>query len=449
MRIKLKGARKIKTLTGFGGSACWWSTALADEKKREDIAELLYGDSGLGLNIYRYNVGGGFEKGNVRVDNPWRVIESFMNEDGSFDYSRDENAVKTMDACLKKGNVDTLIFFVNSPHFSHLVTRQTSGGFEEHFSNLRKDCYGKFASYLIDIAEHFISEGYPVKYISPINEPQWKWGGDYVWQEGCHYEPEEVRDCFKAFANELEKRKSPLLLYGPESGSIDDNRTKEYYKLLESEPLIMKYLDTFAYHSYHSDNRVSDKVDFGKWAKRNIKTPHLDMSEWCELPCKHNTEDIVGTLIIARIIGEDLIYSGAESWTAWVCINQMGTYRDGGIYSDGLLHATDDFSEYHIAKRYYAMAHYSKYIPAGSVSLDLGYMSARGFSLFAFKRPDGAYALIAVNNSRAKRCAEPDIKFTQAQVITSTQDSQLKEYITEKTDKISIEPMSVSTIILR
>ncbi len=42
--------------------------------------------------------------------------------------------------------------------------------------------------------------GNAAKYISPINEPQWKWGGASVWQEGCHYECEEVLEVFHLFA---------------------------------------------------------------------------------------------------------------------------------------------------------------------------------------------------------------------------------------------------------
>lgn len=315
MKIALKNAKKINTLNGFGASACWWSQNVADEQTAQTLTDLLYSKDGLGLNIYRYNVGGGFEDGNVRIANPWRRTQSFMNKDGSFDWSRDKNAVELMKKCLDAGSVDTLIFFANSPHYTQTVTGQTSGGLTEHFSNLDKNKYEAFAKYLIDIAHHFIDEGYPVKYISPINEPQWKWGGGYVWQEGCHYEPNEVRDCLLAFARELEKRKSPLLLYAPESGDISET-TKQYYRLLEKEPLIMKYLDTFAYHSYHSDNNVQNKIDFGKWAKKNVKTLHFDMSEWCELPCKSPVDSINGALITARIIGEDLIYTGVNSWSA-------------------------------------------------------------------------------------------------------------------------------------
>lgn len=448
MKINLSNAKKIKNLKGFGASSCWWSPQIKDEKTAGEITELLYGDSGLKMNIYRYNAGGGYEEDNLRMDNPWRKVESFMEKDGTYNWDRDKYAVRVMRKALDTGNVDTLIFFVNSPHFTHTISGQTSGGFTEHFSNLAKNKYHAFAKYLIDIAEHFISERYPVKYISPINEPQWKWGGDYVWQEGCHYEPEEVRDCFLAFAEELEKRNSPLLLYGPESGSITDH-TREYYELLSAEPLIMKYLDVFAYHSYGSDNNVENKTEMKKWAKRNIKTPRFDMSEWCELPCKHDTKSIDGALIMARIIGEDLIYSGADSWTAWVGVNQWErAMRDGKCYSDGLLVASDDFSKYYTAMRYYAMAHYSKYIPKGSISLDIGYQTSRGLSVFAFQAQDKSKILVVSNNSRARRIIEPDIKFNTAHIITSTQYEQLKTQDT-KINKITVEPKSIATIIMR
>lgn len=444
MKINISDAKEIKKLKGFGGSACWWSTHVPAEKA-EEVVNLLYGDDGLKLNIYRYNVGGGWEEGNVRIANPWRRIESFMNEDGSFDYSKDEKAVGVMKSALATGNVDTLIFFANSPHYTQTVTKQTSGGLTEHFSNLDKACYDDFARYFIDITEHFINEGYPVKYISPINEPQWKWGGDYVWQEGCHYEPEEVRNCLLAFAKELEKRNSTLLLYGPESGAPNDH-TEEYYELIAAEPLIMKYLDTFAYHSYHVDDDVQAKIDFGKWAKDNVKTPRLDMSEWCELPCKNDTKSIESALIMTRIIGEDLIYSMADSWTAWVCANQLEhAMRDGKCYSDGLLSAKDDWSEYEIAMRYYAMAHYSKFIPIGSTSLDIGYQTSRGLSVFAFKTPDGNTVIVAANFSKARRVLETGIEFRNARVITTSQACQLKE---ELADRIAVPAMSIVTAII-
>lgn len=71
-------------------------TSGKERKTAHEIANLLYGDDGLRMNIYRFNVGGGYEKDNLRIENPWRYIESFMNKDGSFDYSKDKYAVNMM-----------------------------------------------------------------------------------------------------------------------------------------------------------------------------------------------------------------------------------------------------------------------------------------------------------------------------------------------------------------
>ena len=189
MKIDLKEAKKLQTLKGWGTSACWWSQYCADEKVAEEIAELLYGDSGLGLNIYRYNIGGGTDPENCRVSNPWRVTESFYKfdkekETGEYDFTADKTAVDMMKRCLQKGNVDTLIVFANSPHYSHTSTGQASGSLLYHTCNLPMSNYRKFADYFLTCTQALIDMGFPVKYVSPINEPQWKWGGSYVWQEG-------------------------------------------------------------------------------------------------------------------------------------------------------------------------------------------------------------------------------------------------------------------------
>ena len=174
------------------------------------------------------------------------------------------------------------------------------------------------------------------------------------------------------------------------------------------------------------------------------------MSEWCELPCKNDTKSIESSLIMARIIGEDLIYTGVDSWSAWVCANQWdNAMRDGKCYSDGFIAAKDDFSDYYVAKRYYAMAHFSKYIPKGSKSLDIGFNTSRGFSIFAFERTDGKKAIVAVNNSKAKRTLEFDRTFDACSFIETTQAYNLKKSEMQNVKKLVITPMSLVTVILK
>ena len=84
MKINLREMKKLQTLKGWGTSACWWSQYCADEKAAEEIAELLYGDTGLKLNIYRYNIGGGTDMDNYRVSSNIEFINNMRKELLSF-----------------------------------------------------------------------------------------------------------------------------------------------------------------------------------------------------------------------------------------------------------------------------------------------------------------------------------------------------------------------------
>ena len=434
MKIYLNSAKKLQKLYGFGTSACWWAQACGDEEVQNEIAELLYGNSGLKLNIYRYNIGAGFDENNNRVENPWRRTESFLvydreSEASFWDYGRDKNAVAVMKKCLAKGNIDTLILFCNSPHYSLCSTGQASGSLLYHTCNIPKMNYKKFVDYVLDITEHFLNEGLPVKYISPINEPQWKWGGTHVWQEGCHYETEEVIEILHLFAKEIIKRKLPVMLYAPESGEML-GKNAEYLKAMLKDKTLMKVTDVFAYHSYHADARVEDRYEFKKEFVKAHPEIRFDMSEWCELPNKSHTKNFKGALITARIIGQDLVYGGASSWTSWVAANNIYINKDDGFdYSDAMLSGSEHFEEWTVNERFYAMAHFSKYIPVGSTALDIGLHPTNElneFNAFAFKTPEGETVLVIVNEE-ADREISLGGKFNTMSIIYSSKRTKLKE----------------------
>ena len=454
MKFDLTKATKMQTLKGWGTSACWWSQYCNDDKTAKEISRLLYGDDGLNLNIYRYNIGGGTDPNNCRVANPWRKTESMYvfdkeNETGEYNFDLDKTAVNVMKLCLETGNIDTLILFANSPHYCHTSTGQASGSLLMHTCNIPKMNYGKFVDYILTVTQHFIDCGLPVKYISPINEPQWKWGGDYVWQEGCHYEVEELVEIFHLFAQEIINRNIPVKLYGPESGEMF-GETKKYLEALFADETIMQVLDVFAYHSYHSDNDVQIRKDFKKQFVDAYPDMRFDMSEWCELPNKSHTKNFKGALITARIIGQDLIYAGAESWTSWVAVNNFAFHDDGFDYSDALITADFDFSEWYVAKRYYGFAHFSKYIPVGSVCLDMGYSpdESNDFNIFAFETPDNKKVLVVVNEGE-NREFEINANEDNLQIIKSTQDTNLETvYDGDFISKITSEQNSLMTIII-
>ena len=394
MKINLSNPQKMQILHGWGTSACWWSQYCSEPETQDKIVSLLYGSDGLGLNIYRYNIGGGTDEGNCRVPNPWRRSESFLlydreEEKSSWKFSLDKNAVEVMKKSLATGNVDTLILFCNSPHYSQTASGQASGALIGHTCNLPKMNYRKFADY--------------------------------------------------------------VLLYGPESGCMLED-TYDYIKALTADELIMSVLDVFAYHSYHNDNNPSARYEF----KQNIVSKYsdfrFDMSEWCELPNKSHTKNFKGALITARIIGQDLIYGGAESWTSWVAVNQFSIKEDGFDYSDGLITANDDFSDLYIAQRYYGFAHFSKFVPVGSTALDLGFRPSddkNDFNAFAFLTPSGETVLVIVNEGDT--CGITiDGDFSSMKIIKSTQNIKLEDsYNGNFKNQFDCEGNSILTVVLK
>lgn len=171
-------------ILGWGTAGAWWPQVAGASDNAEEIAKLLFSKDGLGLNIYRFNVGSGSKQNpNSRLDpDSWKSTVSFLvyNEKTGkyeYDWSQDAASMKMLDLAMSYGCVDSVVLFSNSPHFSMTITGQASGGFKKHQNNLKPECYQEYVDYFLDITEHFIELGYPIKYISPVNEPQVSWGG--------------------------------------------------------------------------------------------------------------------------------------------------------------------------------------------------------------------------------------------------------------------------------
>ncbi len=453
-----------QTVQGFGTSACWWSHKVEDDATRSDLIRRLYGEDGLRLNIYRYNVGGGVNPEHNRVGDPWRSTESFyvFNEETQtwgYDFTRDANAQKALFEALSLGCVDTVILFANSPHYTMTVSGEASGGVEDGDSNLAPAHEQDFVDYFLTITEYFLSKGVPVKYISPINEPQWGWGGPWVHQEGCHYEPEQLARVLHLFAEGIERRGLPVKLSVPEAGEISD-LTKTYFDLIGGDEVTLRNTGSFAYHSYWRDMQLEEKANFRLWFdEQPYGDRSLDMTEWCELPNKHATTDPMAAVIMARVIANDLNFTRANSWSAWVAVNGRGINAEDGLdYSDGLFSADADFKTYDQSYRYEALGHFSRFVPAGSkimilVTTPEEYRSAPPerrveTDFAAFSTPLGKQVVVISNEGEAKQI-RLELSGLHMQVFTTDAERRLEEtYNGRRLRTVEIPACSVTTVVV-
>ena len=223
--ISLDTSKRYQTMEGFGASSAWIYQDLGkleDESFKDTAMEMLYGNSGLALNIFRYNIGAG----GIEVDNyedPSRGAESFFvadNFDGdysvfadesNYDFeNRDQAVIDTFERALSLGNIHKVVFFANSPHYLMTLNGKTHGE-NVYDNNLKEECYEAFSQYMLVIV-NYLYENIICKYdkdieipISPVNEPQWKWGGEEATQEGCHYDPKPLAKFYNTFYSRLKE----------------------------------------------------------------------------------------------------------------------------------------------------------------------------------------------------------------------------------------------------
>lgn len=472
LKLTVNTKNQGKILDGFGASACWWSQFAGDSEYNEEIAKLLYSKDGLGLNIYRYNIGAGSaDNPDTKISNPWRRTESFyvLNEETGkyeYDFTRDATAQEFLDLCLSYGCIDTVVLFANSPHYSMTLNGKTYGNENWWVSNIAKENYDAYAEYLVTIAEYFVKKGVPVKYISPINEPNWSWGVENVnqSQEGCFYNSDDIYAIYKAVAKEIKNKNLDIKISGPESGEIGF-RLYEWFEHIYNDPEIRPYLGTLSYHSYWSDDLANNKIGLGNWITENVPDIPVEMSEWCHIPCTAPIDSIYGALMQARVMANDLDFSNINSWSAWVGVNEIGIGEDGKEYSDGLLAARKDFSKYEIAMRYYAVAHFSKFIPAGSVKIETKKninditknveikdgeenitLMKYDINCVSYLTPDNKIVTVIVNEGDARQ-TDFKVKADFMTVYTTTQEKQMSATEKQKVGEITLPAKSITTIV--
>ncbi len=455
MKIIINPRKKYQKFYGIGASGAWWAQIVggwnhidpdSGKEVRNRISELLYSkENGISMQVYRFNIGAGSKySGKGYYSEPARSTECFEISKGIYDWNRDANAVYMMRQAVKDG-AEEVILFVNSP-----PERITKNGmahadkgkiFKENIS--RKN-YKEFANYCLDITEHFINEGLPIKYLSPVNEPIWVWNGG---QEGCHYKPNSVRKVFEVFADELSERPSlkDLKLSGAESGDLrwfNKSYTRSFLKSSKVRALI----DAVDVHSYclpvplpfnitFLNNRLSFVKRFRKWMDKHYPDVPVKMSEWCHMKGGRD-KSMDSALVTAKTMFEDISYLNVTSWQHWIAVSEVD-------YCDGLIYINLEDKTFELTKRFFVTGNFSKYIIPGSVRIEAE-SDDKEIMTLAFEF-DGKVTLIIINPSdKIKELTNP--ANGKVKVALTDNKNDLTEYITEE-KSINITAKSVITLV--
>lgn len=457
--VTIDSTKTYQVVESFGTSGCWWSQYVGlwnntyrntERSVRDEIAMLLFDkDYGIGLTSYRYNLGAGSkESGKGNFWDPHRRASSFETAPFTYNWNRDKGAVWFLKKAVELG-VEEVVLFSNSP-LERLTVNGLAHMSEGQKVNILKGNYDDFARYVMDVAEHFVvEEGIPVKFISPINEPQWDWYGG---QEGCHFEPHEIPDVYKAFLAELEKRPSlsGVSLSGPESGEWKGDATAYTSALLNNQTL-KPHFTSIDNHSYWSD--AQSKIAFKSWMNAHHPDVTLRMSEWCEMV---NGSDYTmdSAFHLAEVLVEDLTILDVVAWQNWVAVAPGG-------YRDGLIYVNENEKSLQALKRLWGYGNYTRFIRPGYQRVDISFSNKELEELkpVAFigtnDRSEEEIVLVFINQARKNQefllNLDDTLLFNQLSIYETSKENDLaliNQVQYDEDTTISLNAMSITTLVL-
>ncbi|HYF69604.1 MAG TPA: glycoside hydrolase [Ohtaekwangia sp.] len=463
IRITIHTNDKKQIIRNFGASDAWTTQFVGQwpDDKKNQIADWLFSTAqdadgrpkGIGLSLWRFNIGAG-SAAQDNITDEWRRSEGFLQDDLSYDWSKQAGQRWFMTAAKLRG-VEEFVGFSNSPPVQ--ITKNGKG-FSSNGSeaNLPPENYLAFAQFLIDVAKHFNAEDMPFSYLSPFNEPQWDWTGDG--QEGSPYKNSDIFAITKKLDSLITVEDLDIKLQIAEAGKLNylyehadktqrGDQVNVFYNA--QSPF---YIGSFSNvdkiisgHSYFT-SALPDLLEVRENVLRSVAQASLPIEFWQTEYCMLGGQEeikpegkdtgIDPALYVARVIHFDLTLANASAWHWWLAVSAYD-YKDGLIYvdknkNDGTVEDT---------KLLWALGNFSRFIRPGSQRLAL---SATGLNT---NDPKGLMISSYVNAENNKITSVViNYSYYDSTVIINTEDDAIqhwKPYITGKGLDEKLKPLPI------
>lgn len=450
---------------GWGTSLCWWANRLGySEEMTKQAAEAFFSEEGLGLDIARYNLGGGDDPTHNHITRSDSKIPGYatgfadtVDENGVqdivYDWTVDENQ-RNIALAAKAANPD-LYFegFSNSPPYFMTNSGCSSGAEESSADNLNPEYYDEFAKFIAQTTLKFKNDfGIEFKSYSPMNEPDTAyWGANSEKQEGAHYSPGEVQsNTIVATRTALDRAGlTDVLVAGMDENDIGKTITN-YGKLTDEAKAALGRIDT---HTYNGSNRAGAKATAVN-AEKDLWMSEVD-GGWN------------GIGLAQRII---LDMNGMQP-SAWVLWDIVDFHKDSNFTDPngskteannslnaagsmwGMAMGNHDEQKIELANKYYFYGQFTKYINPGDTVI-----ASSDTSLAAYNKKTGDIKIVALNSGTSAASYVFDMSaFRQvgknARVIrTNNSDEKWADLGTVKVEdkKIAytLPPQSLTTFVV-
>ncbi len=425
-----------QTWEGWGTSLAWWANVIGGysdnvtyRTTRQNLIQGAFGDTGLRLNIARYNIGGG-ENPNLNVNNieyRARIPGYLAGANAAYNWTQDANQRYTLQQAITYG-ANRFEAFSNSPPYWMTVSGTVRGA-GDGGNNLQTAYYATFAQYLTDVVAHFKTAwGITFDTVAPMNEPSsgyWNSTTNFK-QEGCGFLGTKQSDLIELLGAKLKKAGLTTTV-----SAADETNTDQAYRGWDSLRATAKaYATRLNTHVYNGGSE--------HWV--NSRAAQDRKRLWVS---EYGDGDATGMTLAQRII-TDLKVTKPTAWCYWQVVD--GGYGWGCVDVDLNNRKTNTV----VNRKYYMFGQFTRFIRPGAIFLPNNDPN----SVSAYDPAQNRLIIVTLNPSKQAQTVTHNFSYwttvgSSAYCYTSDQNTRNWAYTTATVSnsllKFTMPPQSVNT----
>lgn len=314
---------------GWGTSLAWWAHGVGDwpdEQLDRLVHRIVDPKDGLGLNVFRYNIGGGDAPGHNHLQRTMDVPGFKASNDAPYDWNADANQRRVLLKLIKASAEKPIVeAFSNSPPWWMTVSGCVSGA-SDGGPNLKREFEITFADYLADVAVGYRDRhGITFDSVEPFNEPDANWWKAGTRQEGTAVPHDQQARVIRLTRAALDQRKlQSTIISAPDANNIN----KCLAALRSYDEPTLAAIGRVNTHSYGGDARVALRDLAAQRGKE------LWQSETGPLHVRASEADQI--MVMAQRIVTDLNQLRPSAWCmwqvvagkAWGCLHEVVNKKD-------------------------------------------------------------------------------------------------------------------------
>lgn len=407
-------SQKLQQCEGWGSSICWWGNKCGEwsELTIDRMIDWLVSPTGLNMNIFRYNIGGGDDPANAHCT-PHHMgsgkglraeMEGFQDGPGEpYKWERDAAQRRIM-LKIKEKRPDAIFeAFSNSAPWWMTYSGCCGGAVNANDDNLRPEYYEAFAHYLVDVCKHYKDEyGIEFRTLEPFNEPNTNYWPANGSQEGCHFSAKAQADFLKILSPILRQSGLKTIISASDETNVQTAVTT-FNTLKQCN--VTGLIGQWNTHTYGHTNRA--RSQFGT----------LGRSTGCPVwqsESGNGGNGLEGNLNMAQRMFDDINYILPSAWIDWQYHEEYGDQWclvNGPYTQQNSLQRTKNYYVRQVITKYFKQGYY--FVP-----------STCERTLAAVNASQDTMVLAVVNNTTAKQVHRIHLPFTAIGSIKAYQTTE-------------------------